>query len=195
MSKSLLHDLNRAFAFGEQVVAGIAPADRGNATPCAEYDVDAMVGHLASGTGWYARIPAEGISDPSAIVDADLRGLDLLAVYRSAATTAMASWSDRDLDRVFPSPMGAMPGSAMAGYMVMELLGHGMDLALATGQRTRPDDDLVRLAMTVADGMGEGLRAPKMMGPAIAVGDDAPLIDQLLGVLGRDPAWNCPTTG
>ena len=189
MSDNLLATLDRAYAFTEQVVGAVPDNTRHSTTPCPEYDVTALVGHLSAGIHWYSRIPEHGISDPSAIADEDLTDCDLLAVIRSQTALARRSWTAQDLDRTFPAPFGDMTGEGMTGFMVMELLGHGLDLALATGQSVRPEEDLTAVAMAVAAGMGDMLRSPKMMGPAVAVADDAPAADRFLGLIGRDPAW------
>jgi len=189
MTGDLLSALDRSLALVERLLVEITDDVRHVPTPCVEYDVTELVAHLVSGTHWYAVIPEEGVGDPSALTHPDLNGQDLPAVFRAEADLARRSWTTEQLSRVFDSPFGRMSGEHMTGFEVMELVGHGLDLAMATDLAQRPDEDLVEVALAVATGIGEGLRAPKMMGPAVPVPDGAPVVDRFLGLIGRDPAW------
>jgi uncharacterized protein (TIGR03086 family) len=189
MSNDLLSYLDRALRFAEQAVATVTDDLREGATPCPDFTVTQLVSHLASCTRWYARIPADGVSDPAALSDDDLTGRDLTATLREVADLARAAWRPEGLSRVFPAPFGDITGTEMTGYMVMELLGHGLDIVLATGTDLRPDEDLLSVAAKVAQGMGDALRRPGMMGPEVLVSAGAPPEDRFLGLIGRDPAW------
>jgi uncharacterized protein (TIGR03086 family) len=189
MTNDLLSYLDRALRFAEQTVTTVTDDLREAATPCPDFTITQLVSHLAACTRWYARIPADGVTDPGALQEDDLTGRDLTATLQDAADLTRAAWRPEELPRVFPAPFGDTTGAEMTGYMVMELLGHGLDIALATGTDLRPDQDLLSVAMKVAQAMGDALRGPGMMGPEIPVPAGAPLVDQFLGLLGRDPAW------
>ena len=61
--------------------------------------------------------------------------------------------------------------------------------AVATGQRLElPADLLAHLHDTVFAGVEQG-RKMGMYGPEVAVPADAPTLDRILGLTGRDPAW------
>jgi uncharacterized protein (TIGR03086 family) len=73
-----------------------------------------------------------------------------------------------------------------------ELIVHGWDLAKATGQAFDPDPgDLVPLHELTAKtfGAGDDTMRGTAFAPAVPVPRDAPMLDQILGLLGRDPAW------
>ena len=84
--------------------------------------------------------------------------------------------------QTLPAPvMGAMIGG--------ELAVHGWDLAAATGQRVElPADLLGHLHDTMFAGVEQG-RELGMYGPEVAVPADAPTLDRILALTGRDPAW------
>jgi uncharacterized protein (TIGR03086 family) len=70
-----------------------------------------------------------------------------------------------------------------------EVVIHGWDLARATGQPydTDPravDAILPNVEQTAAEGPVEGL-----FGPAVPVADDAPVLERVIALSGRDPAW------
>lgn len=192
MSTDLLDNLDQAFRFAELVVDAIDEERRSDPTPCPDFDVTALVGHLVSGTRWYADIPELGVADPSKLADPDLTGRDLSAVFREQAGRARASWTPDRLSQEYTTPYGSMSGVEMTEFMVMELVAHGIDLAVAAGQSTRPDQELLGIAFGITTGMGDNLRVPKMMGPEVPVAPDSPLLDRFLGLIGRDPAWSPP---
>ena len=189
MTNVPLPHLDRALRFAEQAVTTVTDDLREAATPCPDFTVTQLVSHLTACIRWYARIPADGVCDPTALVDEDFTGRDLTAALNEAADLARTAWRPEELPRVFQAPFGEITGANMTGYMVLELLSHSLDVALATGTDLHPDDDLLAMAMEVAQGMGDALRRPGMMGPEVPVPAGAPLEDQFLGLLGRDPAW------
>jgi uncharacterized protein (TIGR03086 family) len=85
-----------------------------------------------------------------------------------------------------------LPGDVCGMVATDEVLLHGWDVARATGQPYRPTDPeceavlpIVTPTADAADGSGrEGL-----FGPVVAVPEDAPLFDRVLGLAGRDPGW------
>ena len=72
-----------------------------------------------------------------------------------------------------------------------ELILHGWDLARATGQSAGHDGPELK----AVHGMVQQFRASGiegLFGPVVDVPDDAPLLDRILGLSGRDPAWQPP---
>jgi uncharacterized protein (TIGR03086 family) len=83
-----------------------------------------------------------------------------------------------------------LPGAVAGAVAADELVVHGWDLARATGQEYEPDEVALRAAYgflaaaAVNSGPGEGV-----FGPVVPVPDDAPLLDRVIGLSGRDPGW------
>jgi uncharacterized protein (TIGR03086 family) len=76
-----------------------------------------------------------------------------------------------------------------------ELVVHGWDVARASGQPYDvPAGELEVLRGFVAPFAEPGQEAARagLFGPVVAVPDDAPLLDRVLGLTGRDPAWAPP---
>ena len=83
-----------------------------------------------------------------------------------------------------------MPAPVMAAVALDELVVHGWDLAVATGQEYRGDDESARRSLEFAASVGDDPEARAgLYGPAVPVPDDAPVLDRLLGATGRDPRW------
>lgn len=82
-----------------------------------------------------------------------------------------------------------MPGEAVGMVALTEVVIHGWDLAHATGQAYDVDPGiaeavLANVAQLAAQGPVEGL-----FGPAVPIADDAPVLDRIIALSGRDPAW------
>src|SRR5262249_56604413 len=102
-------------------------------------------------------------------------GEDPAAAYAGASTAARTAASAGDpLTRVHPTPLGEMPGPALAGFTTLDILVHGWDLAKATGQPANLDDALTAHVLTFAEqAITPGSRGPRI-GPALPVAADAP---------------------
>ncbi|MEU2556820.1 hypothetical protein ABZ589_35000 [Streptomyces sp. NPDC013313] len=82
-----------------------------------------------------------------------------------------------------------LPAPVMGDMIVGELAVPSWDLAVATGQRLDlPADLLAHLHDTMSAGVERG-REMGLYGPEVAVPADAPTLDRILGLTGRDPAW------
>jgi uncharacterized protein (TIGR03086 family) len=87
---------------------------------------------------------------------------------------------------------GTAAGHGHGVVATSEVLVHGWDLAVATGQDYQVDPGaaaavLHQVTMLTQPGMEE-LRNGQF-GPVVPVPDDAPVLDRILGLTGRDPRW------
>jgi uncharacterized protein (TIGR03086 family) len=87
-----------------------------------------------------------------------------------------------------------LPGEVAAVVALDELVVHGWDLARATGQPYKCD----RSSLEIVHGFIQQVAAPEaasqrngIFGPVVAVPAEAPLLDRVIGLAGRDPHW-CP---
>jgi uncharacterized protein (TIGR03086 family) len=78
----------------------------------------------------------------------------------------------------------------MAAVALDELVVHGWDLAVATGQSYAVSDVDAEACMTFAGAVGETPEERAgLYGPRVPVPPDAPPFHRLLGLTGRDPGW------
>lgn len=82
-----------------------------------------------------------------------------------------------------------LPGAVAAAVAADELVVHGWDLARATGQEYEPDPAAVEAAYGFLAGAAEQSGGDGIFGPIVPVPDDAPLLDRVIGLSGRDPGW------
>jgi uncharacterized protein (TIGR03086 family) len=86
-----------------------------------------------------------------------------------------------------------LPGEVAGVVALDELVIHGWDVARASGQPYDCDPRLLEVVHSfVAQFSGPGQEAQRegLFGPVIEVQDDAPLLDRVIGLSGRDPAWS-----
>jgi uncharacterized protein (TIGR03086 family) len=183
----------RAVDTSVEVVQGIGPEMLDRPTPCPEYDVRALLGHLAGWMTERARGAAtkqtvEGAPDESRDVTAEPGWADRFA---GEVRATAAAWSESAAWEGESSLSGAMlmPAGMLGGLVFSEFLLHGWDLAAATGQKFALDDDLARALHDQVSSMAGMAREYRAFGPEVAVPDSAPLTDRVLGLAGRDPAW------
>jgi uncharacterized protein (TIGR03086 family) len=157
-----------------RLIAGVRDDQWHNPTPCTEWDVRAVVDHLTKGNALFARALGAGEVAPD-----DYREVSaaLLEAFRKPGA----------IDGTVTVPFGTVPGEFALHLRLTELLMHGWDIARATGQRTDFPDELVEQEMQFgrrALGMIPPDRSPFQ--PSQPAPDDAPGIDRLAALLGRD---------
>ncbi|MFI7067173.1 TIGR03086 family metal-binding protein [Kribbella sp. NPDC050124] len=177
----------RAAAPFTAIVRSIKPDQLSARTPCAEYDVQRLMNHLLF---WAPSL--EGAARKQSVLppvaaesEVDLIGNDLEALSRTAA-----AWSEPEAWQGVTQMGGQeLPGALVGGMVLVELVVHGWDLARATGQELSFDEELlIYLYDETAKQAGSG-RQMGVYGPEVAVPDSAPMLDRILGLTGRDPAW------
>ncbi|HEV8298304.1 MAG TPA: TIGR03086 family metal-binding protein [Acidimicrobiales bacterium] len=86
-----------------------------------------------------------------------------------------------------------LPGEVAGVVALDEVVIHGWDVARATGQPFHCEPDALEavhgfVASFSAPGQEAGRQG--LFGPVVAVPDDADLLDRVIGLSGRDPAWS-----
>ena len=182
--------LERALDQTAGLIDDIDASQAALATPCAGWDVRALVSHL---TGQdlrnflvSARAEAADWQTP-----ADELGDDWAAAFQDRAAPLRAAWQAADLDRLVTGPGGEAPLRLRADQQITELAVHDWDLAKATGQPTGLDPALAEHALRWSRQMlRPEFRGPdKAFGLEVPVPEDAPVYDRLAGWFGRDPGW------
>jgi uncharacterized protein (TIGR03086 family) len=181
----------KAVALGGAVIAAVRPDQLDAATPCDDFTVRDLMGHLVTVLRRVA-IMGEG-GDPFAVpFEADVADGAHLGAWHAGAHAVMAAWTDdATLDRVITLPWSTMTGAQALEIYANEVSVHTWDLAVATGQRPAWDDAvLTRAAAALERELPAGAdRTGAPFAAAVAVSTDAPAIDRLVAVNGRRPDW------
>jgi uncharacterized protein (TIGR03086 family) len=183
----VIDSMERAYRYTGAIVAGLTPSQATAPTPCAQFDVHALFGHVVDTLDMFT-IALGGTPDGTG----DDAFTDPATTYKRAVAANLAAWRNRgDVDGTLTMPFGEIPASVGAHLSTIDVLVHGWDLARATGQPTALPEDLATSALSFTRQM---LR-PEMRSDApdatfgleVAVPDDAPVTDQLVAFLGRRP--------
>lgn len=170
------------------LLASTPPEDRDKPTPCPDMDVAALADHLAEWIGTFAT-SAAGSAPPEAGRQDEAWPIPQAERFRTAARHAVEAFRNGAEERALTLMSGPIPGQMVAGMMLMEYVGHGWDLAVATGQAVPFTDAEAEAALAAGRPMlTEQFRGPdKSFGPEVPVPPDAPAVERLVGFLGRDP--------
>ncbi|MEA2825906.1 MAG: hypothetical protein QOG43_345 [Actinomycetota bacterium] len=195
----------RALATGSDVIGHVRPDQLDDPTPCPDYDVRTLIGHLV---GVLDRVTLMGRGENPFQAPDKVTGLAddaWLAAWSDAAQRVAEAWSDdASLVRIVHLPWAQESGALTLASYCNEIVVHTWDLATATGQRPAWDAEAVATAWDSIRGMPGHGRAEMFAGikaemdepyrssgdpwvDAVPVADDAPLIDRLVAWNGRQP--------
>lgn len=164
------------------------PLDRlGDPTPCAGWDIRALVGHLTE-THRGAAAAFSGI-DPTNIESVP-EGDDPRPAFAAAARDVRAAIRvPGALDRTVAMPWGESPGIVLARLLAADSAIHTWDLARAAGQPNPLDPALCESVLAFGHAMMKPeFRSPESgFGPEVAIADDASACNRMAAFFGRRP--------
>jgi uncharacterized protein (TIGR03086 family) len=176
-----------ALAATRRVVAGVDESQWSLPTPCAGWDVRDLVNHVVAGNWWAAEL-ADGrtIEQVGTRLDGDQLGSDPLGAYeQSAEAAARAFEKPGALEAPCAVSYGPVPGAVYAGHRFIDVLIHGWDLAVATGQDARLDTVLVDACAAEVGPQAAVLQGSGMFGGEVVAPPGADTQARLLALLGR----------
>jgi uncharacterized protein (TIGR03086 family) len=164
-------------------------------TPDSDWDVGALVDHLIDEQRWVAPLlrghdleAAEKIVKGMASTRADTTlGADRVQEWQDAARAAGDAALEQDvLNRTVHLSRGETPAGDYLNEMVFDLTVHAWDLARALGVDAALPDDLVDYVFAVVQAYGD-LSSTGMFDKPVPTADDAPTLDRLIALTGRNP--------
>ena len=184
--------LAAAFASTRAVLANVTPDQYGQKTPCASWDVRALINHIVGGSHRFAAVVRAGGRPAGEAEQPDFTAGDPLASFDAGIAASLAAFGDPDAaDETLTLPFGEIPVAAFMHIAASDTFTHGWDLAKATGQDTNLDPELAERLLGAARQLVRdsfrGEDGVRPFGPAVEVPETAPPADQLAAFLGRQP--------
>jgi uncharacterized protein (TIGR03086 family) len=162
-------------------------------TPCSDWTVRQLVNHVVGGNRLFTRVlsgePLPPRDQLGARAAEDQLGTQPAAAYAgSAADLLSALRAPGVLAGTYTVPAATLPGPAIVHLRTVETLVHGWDLARAIDRPAPFPEDLAEGELAFSrDLLGRIPEGRHPFGPSQPVDDDAPAIDRLAALLGRDP--------
>ncbi len=150
-------------------------------TPCAEWTVRDLVGHVVDVQGMFLAFVGEEIGElPDVSVDA-------VGAWAAASAAMQAALDDpARADAGFDGYFGPTTLAASVDRFVsFDLVVHGWDLARAVGGDERIDPAEVARLLGEIPAFGPALQSSGAAGPPVEVADDADDQTRMLALLGR----------
>jgi uncharacterized protein (TIGR03086 family) len=183
----LLSLFGRALDEFERRVSVVTTEQWSAPTPCAEWDVRALVSHLVSEQLWApAMLGGETMEQVGTRFDGEVLGDDPVGAWCSAAARSRAAAESPDALRgTVHASYGDVSAEHYLGEMTLDSTVHAWDLARAIGADEHLDQDLVALGLQFVEPNVELLADSGMFAPPVPVPPDSSPQVRLLGLLGR----------
>lgn len=166
----------------QHVLHTIAADDMFRQTPCTDFDISQLTGHVLNSITALGGMVGAQIPDRD---ESDSAERQVVA----AARPALDAWHRHGLDGTVPFGKGEMPAKNACAILSLEFLVHAWDYAAAVGH----DVDVPQPLSEYVLGLAHQIIRPELRGTAgfddpVDVPEDAGALAQLVGFTGRNPA-------
>src|SRR5690349_7396434 len=170
-------------------VRAIAPDQWARGTPCREWSVRDLVGHLVYEQLWAPELLAGcTVKQVGDRFDHDNLGDDPLVSWVVAAAAAREAWLEPSaLARTVSVSSGTMPAEEYCWQMTADLAVHAWDLARSIGADERIDPELASAVLAYVEGTIDDWSGSSMFDSPVPVSSGADDQTRLIGLLGRKP--------
>lgn len=172
------------------VVDGIGDDRLEDRTPCAEYDVRALVSHLFQVVVNFQALAARKEVDFTGEAPDAVTG-DWRARFEQETAALTAAWDAPGAEDGTAGSMG-LPARTVGHMVLGDLTVHAWDLARATGQEFVPDGAVIGELEPALAAMAPMARQANVFGEPVPVPEGADALTRLLALTGRDPSWQPP---
>jgi len=181
--------LERAIGYALGSVAAVAPRLLSHPTPCSDWDLRALLGHVNDSLAALCEGIDSGRIGPDPAADAgDGLAAELAATFRDRARRLLGAWTSAGRhDQLIAIVDRPLPASVVAGTGAIELAVHGWDISRACGQHRPIPPTLASDLLTICPLLvTRATRHPQFAAP-VAVSPLASANDRLVAFLGRRP--------
>jgi uncharacterized protein (TIGR03086 family) len=179
------------------VVAQITDEQWTAPTPCAQWDLRALLTHMTTENRGFAAAARGETTSREAWAPREF-GADPRQDYAESADEVVRAFAEAGDEFWLPniSETTRFPAAKAIGFHLLDYVVHTWDVAAAIGRPLRMDEALVAAAQEVADQdvpdnerrhrPGAGFQ------PSVPIADSDDPLRRLLAFLGRDPDWGQP---
>jgi uncharacterized protein (TIGR03086 family) len=174
-----------------RVVGGATKTPLDQPTLCGDWDLRTLLNHTILWTSYSAERRAHGESVAEDLMSKDFTAEPGFAQdYEAQVNKAVHAWSDPKAWEGNRGVMGSeMKAADIANMLIMETVLHGWDVAEATGQDYRCDEQVAQAVLATVQAQGDMFRQYQGFAAVVSVPADANTFDQVLALSGRDPDW------
>ncbi|MEV4676281.1 TIGR03086 family metal-binding protein [Actinomadura sp. NPDC049382] len=193
--------MNDLHAYMKECAAEAARVARGvdrerlaGPTPCAEFDLRALVNHWVVFTSHGLERRALREQLPEQLIERDFTADPAWAEeYAAQLDRAVAAWADPAVwEGEIDLGSAASPASEVASLLILETALHGFDVAAATGQEFGVSAEAGEFLLGVVEEQAELYRQYDGFADPVPVDADAPAFRRAVALSGRDPGWTPP---
>jgi uncharacterized protein (TIGR03086 family) len=177
--------LDRARDHALPVITSISDEDLTKPTPCADYDVRALLDHLLHVVVEFQKLAVKQDADFSHTPSYP----DWRAQFPAETAKLVEAWGRPGADEGIAGNM-QLPARTVGGLALLDLTIHAWDLAQATGQRFEPDAEVFAEVSDLVTQMGPTAIEWKVFKEPVEPPADASPMERLLARTGRDPRWS-----
>lgn len=169
----------------QRLGAGVRPDQFGNDTPCANFAVRDLFGHMIGGAAQFApQLRGEPAPAPEPVdVDDEALAKEMSAALDDLLAAAKAPGA---YDRTVTLPFGQVPGEVLVRFLTVDGMVHATDLARSTGQEYAPPEQLAAEVLASAEALIQPeMRDGDTFAAAVEVPYDARALPRLVAFTGR----------
>jgi uncharacterized protein (TIGR03086 family) len=187
-------DLGPAASRMATLLATVDDEQLGAPTPCPDSTLGALIDHVGTFAKAFVAVAGKDVA-ATGVPPPD--GANLEEGWRARIAgdleTLTVAWRDPAAWEGMTAAGGIdLPGNIAGLVALDELVVHGWDVAVASGQPYDPPVEEIEGASSFVTSF-DPPRDGRLFGPIVPVPDDASPLHQLLGLTGRDPRWTPPT--
>jgi len=185
-------DLEPAARRTAAIVAGVTDDQLGRPTPCPAYTLGDLLEHVGGlAMAFTAAATKAGATSAGPSGDASRLPADWRTSIPQDLLAMADAWKDPEAWTGMTQAGGVdLPGEVAGLVALDELVIHGWDVAVASGQPYDVDPGDLEAVRAFVSQFADQPADGGLFGPPVAVPDDAPELDRVVGLTGRDPGWS-----
>ncbi len=169
----------------------IVPDQLADPTPCQDFDVRALLEHLAT----WVQVFDSAVNETALPFDPSDHHIDQdwAQILKVAAARIVSGLAERGTDRAMTMTSDPIPGSFVLNMMLMEYIGHGWDLARATETASPFSEAEATVALDAAQTIIQPeYRGTGMFDHPVPTSENRDPTSAFVAFIGRDPEWAPP---